>query len=104
MEGESGPKARPKGVVDGKQVNIPVLFCVWYRGTEQVEAGRYWISIEILEAMTGRRKTIPELRNDLYAFFECVSALYHTSKKSSNYCTTQNTCTVNRHRWVGREY
>ena len=39
MEGESGPKARPKGVVDGKQVNIPVLLGVWYRGTEQAEAG-----------------------------------------------------------------
>ena len=24
-QGESAPKARPKGVVDGKQVNIPVL-------------------------------------------------------------------------------
>ena len=24
-EGESGPKARPKGVVDGKSVNIPIL-------------------------------------------------------------------------------
>jgi hypothetical protein len=24
-QGESVPKARPKGVVDGKQVNIPVL-------------------------------------------------------------------------------
>ena len=24
-QGESDPKARPKGVVDGKQVNIPVL-------------------------------------------------------------------------------
>jgi hypothetical protein len=23
-EGESGPKARPKGVVDGQRVNIPV--------------------------------------------------------------------------------
>ena len=28
MEGESGPKARPRGVVDGKQVNIPVLVIV----------------------------------------------------------------------------
>ena len=28
-QGESGPKARPKGVVDGQQVNIPVpLTCV----------------------------------------------------------------------------
>jgi hypothetical protein len=25
-EGESGPKTRPKGVVDGYQVNIPELF------------------------------------------------------------------------------
>ena len=27
-QGESTPKARPKGVVDGKQVNIPVLFYI----------------------------------------------------------------------------
>jgi hypothetical protein len=39
MEGESGPKARPKGVVDGKQVNIPVLIFVWYRGTKKVGIG-----------------------------------------------------------------
>lgn len=32
MEGESGPKARPKGVVDGKQVNIPVLLFVGNEG------------------------------------------------------------------------
>ena len=86
MEGESGPKARPKGVVDGKQVNIPVLFCVWYRGTEQVDVRRYWISVEVLEVMRGRRKTILELRNDPYKFFEFVLASYHTSKKSLNYC------------------
>jgi hypothetical protein len=65
IEGESGPKARPKGVVDGKQVNIPVLFYIWYRGTEQVDIRRYWISIEVLKVMRGRRKTILELRNDL---------------------------------------
>ena len=70
MEGESGPKVRPKGVVDGKQVNIPVLFFVWYRGTEQVDIRRYWISVEILEVMRGRRKTILELRNDPCFFFE----------------------------------
>ena len=27
--GESGPKMRPKGVIDGKQVNIPVLYLNW---------------------------------------------------------------------------
>jgi len=72
MEGESGPKARPKGVVDGKQVNIPVLFYVWYRGTEKVDIRRDWISMEILEVMRGRRKTILELRNDPCKFFEFI--------------------------------
>ena len=57
MEGESGPKARPKGVVDGKQVNIPVLFYVWYRRTEQVEIGRDWISVETFDILRGRIKT-----------------------------------------------
>nr|TKS00107.1 hypothetical protein D5086_0000186410 [Populus alba] len=37
-EGESGPKIRPKGVVDGQQANIPVLPLL-VRGTE--EARRY---------------------------------------------------------------
>ena len=64
MEGESGPKARPKGVVDGKQVNIPVLFCVWYRGTEKGEGSRDWISVEAFKAKRGRRKTHLELRSD----------------------------------------
>ena len=65
MEGESGPKARPTGVVDGKQVNIPVLFYIWYRGTEQVDIRRYWISIEVFKMMRGRIKTILELRSNL---------------------------------------
>ena len=40
MEGESGPKARPKGVVDGKQVNIPVLIFDWYRGTKKAKVNQ----------------------------------------------------------------
>ena len=31
-EGESGPKARPKGVVDGQRVNNPVLMYVGAEG------------------------------------------------------------------------
>ena len=57
IEGESGPKARPKGVVDGKQVNIPVLLYVWYRGTEQAETSRNWISVETFNMLRGRIKT-----------------------------------------------
>ena len=68
MEGESGPKARPKGVVDGKQVNIPVLNLFWYRGTKQVKVSRSWSSVETFKAMRGRKKTILELRRDTVLF------------------------------------
>jgi hypothetical protein len=43
MEGESGPKARSKGVVDGKQVNIPVLILISYGGTKEAKVGQDWI-------------------------------------------------------------
>ena len=69
MEGESGPKARPKGVVDGKQVNIPVLVLIWYRGTEQAEIGRDWISVETFNTLRGRRKTNLEWRSDTFSSF-----------------------------------
>ena len=35
-EGESGPKIRPKGVVDGQQVNIPVLPLVGPEGRRRL--------------------------------------------------------------------
>ena len=88
MEGESGPKARSKGVVDGKQVNIPVLFYVLYQRTEKVETSRYWISAEVFEVMRGRIKTILELRNDTYKFLKFILVPYHTPKKSLNYYIT----------------
>jgi hypothetical protein len=64
MEGESGPKARPNGVVDGKQVNIPVLILIWYRGTKEATVGQIWILMEAFEVLRGRRKTLLELRSD----------------------------------------
>ncbi|GJR13290.1 hypothetical protein Tco_0795942 [Tanacetum coccineum] len=38
-EGESGPKIRPKGVVDGQQVNIPVLPLVGPEGRRRLGEG-----------------------------------------------------------------
>ena len=35
-EGKSGPKARPKGVVDGQRVNIPVLFFIDNEGRRRL--------------------------------------------------------------------
>ena len=64
MGGESGPKARPSGVVDGKQVNIPVLIFIWYRGTKKATVDQIWILMETIEVLRGRRKTLLELKSD----------------------------------------
>ena len=78
MEGESGPKARPNGVVDGKQVNIPVLILIWYRGTKQAPVDQYWILMEALEALRGRRKTLLELRSDTVSTSHCSAVHVET--------------------------
>lgn len=41
-EGESGPKIRPKGVVDGQQVEIPVPQCNRTVGTHVESKSREW--------------------------------------------------------------
>jgi hypothetical protein len=42
-QGQSAPKARPKGVVDGKQVNIPVPLTVrLYDGVTQKDSRAYY--------------------------------------------------------------
>ena len=38
-QGQSDPKARPKGVVDGQQVNIPVPVCIPFGGLRRGEEG-----------------------------------------------------------------
>ena len=45
-QGKSGPKTRPKGVVDGKQVNIPVtsILCFSDGGTEKGRSSRQWLT------------------------------------------------------------
>jgi hypothetical protein len=48
-EGESGPKARPKGVVDGEQVNIPVLYFMKSRGTEKARLAGRWFPVQPFE-------------------------------------------------------
>ena len=64
VEGESGPKARPNGVVDGKQVNIPVLIFVGTEGRRKLNWVYLWIVVETFKATTDRRKTNLELRRD----------------------------------------
>ena len=64
MGGESGPKARPSGVVDGKQVNIPVLIFVGTEGRRKLNWVCFWIVVETFKASKGRKKTNLELRRD----------------------------------------
>ncbi|MCD9645244.1 hypothetical protein HAX54_034016 [Datura stramonium] len=52
--GESGPKIRPKGVVDGQQVNIPVLPLVGPEGTEEARDLRQGQS-QVQTVFMGRR-------------------------------------------------
>ena len=49
MEGESGPKARPSGVVDGKQVDIPVLIFVGTEGRRKRSWVCLWIAVEMFK-------------------------------------------------------
>ncbi len=46
-QGKSGPKTRPKGVVDGEQVNIPVLIYVRLNegGTEKGRSATRWLVV-----------------------------------------------------------
>ena len=41
-QGKSGPKARSKDVVDGQQVEIPVLQCIRNVGTQTESRSREW--------------------------------------------------------------
>ncbi|KAK9661789.1 hypothetical protein RND81_O091100 [Saponaria officinalis] len=43
--GVSGPKIRPKGVVDGQQVNISCTTPCWSRGTEKARLAERWLSV-----------------------------------------------------------
>jgi hypothetical protein len=64
MGGESGPKARPNGVVDGKQVNIPVLIIVGTEGRRRLNCSCVWNAAEAFKTPIGRIKTILESRRD----------------------------------------
>ena len=57
MGGESGPKARPSGVVDGKQVHIPVLTYVGTEGRRKLHWVCVWIAVEMFEVKVEKKRT-----------------------------------------------
>ena len=52
-QGKSGPKARPRGVVDGQQVEIPVLCSIVMSdgGTQEVKHASSWIDVQATSAV-----------------------------------------------------
>ena len=82
--GKSGPKARPRGVVDGQQVDIPAPDVVRTVGTQDESVSRE----RKARSRKGERKKSSEAHG-------------RTAKKS-RYCVA-SARTVNRHRWMRRE-
>ena len=52
-QGKSGPKARPRGVVDGKQVEIPVLCQIVKSegGTQEAKHASRWNDVQAASAV-----------------------------------------------------
>jgi hypothetical protein len=53
LKGKSGPKMRPTGVVDGKQVNIPVLILIglFQEGRRRLNYIRTWMAVEFFKVL-----------------------------------------------------
>jgi len=62
-QGQADPKARPKGVADGKQVNIPVPLHWSEGGTQKERAARRWSSA-FKGVGGGRGKSLPALYSE----------------------------------------
>ena len=52
-QGKSGPKARPRGVADGQQVEIPVLYSIVMSngGTQEAKHASSWIDVQAASAV-----------------------------------------------------
>ena len=65
-QGKSGPKARPKGVVDGKRVNIPVPLDLSDGVTEKDRSSGRWMSRFKLVGGRGKKNPSSILREASY--------------------------------------
>jgi hypothetical protein len=103
-EGEPDPKVRPKGVTDGKQVNIPVLagVCLMPRGDAEGKVGRV-MDVPVQGCRRGRQAnpfSHPK-RRDLMTRGLCPrKAIDNPAAKKSLVANAPTIRTANRHRWV----
>ena len=105
-EGEPDPKARPKGVADGKQVNIPVLAgsCPMPRGDAEGKVDR----VMDVPAQGGRRARPAnpprhsKRPDPMTRGLSSRKATDNPAAKKSPVANEPVIRTVNRHRWVRR--
>jgi hypothetical protein len=45
-KGKLGPKIKPKGIVDGQQMNILVSSPCWSQGMEEARIAKRWLSVQ----------------------------------------------------------
>src|SRR5690606_19200516 len=102
-QGESTPKARPKGVVDGKRVNIPVLLVTAMGGRRRLGQHGVGCPCSRWKAEISGKSGISRPRTDNDPSFEGEVVDAMLPGKASKLQVTRNR-TPNRHRWSGREY
>ena len=56
--GESGPKVRLKSVVDGQQVNIPVLIITGIEGRKEAKLAGDWLPVQVFEMSRTRENSL----------------------------------------------
>ena len=61
-----GPKTRPKGVVDGQQVNIPVplVWCLTEGGTQEDRPGHMMVVVQVSRLVRRQIRALSRLRHD----------------------------------------
>ena len=65
-QGKSGPKARPRGVVDGQQVEIPVLHRIVMSegGTQEAISAWGWIHVQASSLRASQMLALIRTRRD----------------------------------------
>jgi hypothetical protein len=105
-EGEPDPKARPRGVADGKQVNIPVLagVCLMPRGDAEGKVGRV-MDVPVQGCRRGRQAnpfSHPKRRDPMTRGLCPRKAIDNPAAEKSPVANASAIRTANRHRWVRR--
>ena len=97
-QGKSGPKARPKGVVDGKLVDIPVLCSIVKSegGTQEVKHASRWNDVQATSAVKSQMLLTSNTSRDEERNKSSEGVVVTLPRKASS--QREHTRTANRHR------